>query len=319
MALDEIITEIKSCNNIGISFHVSPDGDSIGSSLALLIGLRSLNKNAYILSKEKLPEDLSFLSFSNEIDGMHDKLEEGTDCVIIIDCGDVKRINAQIAIEKRNYKLLNVDHHMTNEMFGDFNFVDVKAAAAAEIIYEILIKLRIVISKSIAECLYTSILTDTGSFKHPSTSASTHMIAAKLISTGINFSSIHRKLFENIKYQKLKLYGLVFNSMKLVDDKICVLKITKAMIEENGSDYGNTSDIISMALQLDTAEVAILLTEKSEGIKISLRSKEIVDVRKIAEKFGGGGHIRAAGGFIENKTILDAEQLIINEIKKELL
>jgi bifunctional oligoribonuclease and PAP phosphatase NrnA len=319
MILHEIISEIKSCSKIGISFHTSPDGDSIGSSLALMIALRSLNKNSYILSKEKVPEDLNFLPCSTEIDGNHDKIEEGTDLLIVVDCGDIRRVNAQIDFERRNYRLLIVDHHMTNEMFGDLNFVDTKAAAAAELIYKIIIELGVVLNKHIAECLYTSIITDTGSFKHSSTSATTHMIAAKLISTGINFSSIHRKVFENIKYQKLRLYGLVFNTMKLVDDKICVLKITSAMVEETGSDNCDTSDIISMGLQIDTAEVALLIKEKNDDVKISLRSKEMVDVRKVAEKFGGGGHIRAAGGYIENITMLDAEQLIINEIRKELV
>lgn len=319
MILHEIIGEIKSCSKIGISFHISPDGDSIGSSLALMMALRSLNKNAYILSMEKVPEDLSFLPLSSEIDGLHDNIKEGTDLVIIVDCGDIKRVNAQIDIKKRNYKLLVVDHHVTNEMFGDLNFVDIKAAAAAELIYKIIIELGVVLDKSIAECLYTSILTDTGSFKHSSTSPTTHMIAAKLISTGINFSAIHRKLFENIKYNKLRLYGLVFNTMKLVNDKICILKITNAMIDETGIDNCDTSDIISMGLQIDTAEVALLLKENNDGVKISLRSKEIVDVRKVAEKFGGGGHIRAAGGCIENITMSDAEQLIINEIRKEII
>ena len=319
MILQEIINEIKSCSKIGISFHTSPDGDSIGSSLALLMALRSLNKTAYILSKEKVPEDLDFLPCSSEIDGNHDKIEEGTDLVIIVDCGNIKRVNAELSIEKRNYKLIVVDHHVTNEMYGDLNFVDIKAAAASELIYQIIVELGITINKSIAECIYTAIITDTGSFKHSSTSPTTHIIAAKLISTGINFSWIHRKVFENIKYQKLRLYGLVFNTMKLVDDKICILKITNAMVEENGNDNSDTSDIISMGLQIDTVEVALLLKEKNDGVKISLRSKEIVDVRKIAEKFGGGGHVRASGGYIENITILDAQRLIINEIKKELV
>lgn len=298
---------------------MSPDGDSIGSSLALMIALRSLNKNAYIVSMEKVPENLNFLPFSNEIDGKHDNIEDDTDLVIIVDCGDIKRVNAQIDMETRNYRLLVIDHHMTNEMFGDFNFVDVKAAAAAELIYKIIVELGIVLNKNIAECLYSSIITDTGSFKHSSTSATTHMIAAKLISTGINFSAIHRKLFENIKYQKLRLYGLVFNTMKLVDNKICILKITNAMLKENGTDTCDTSDIISLGLQIDTAEVAVLLKENNDGVKISLRSKEAVDVRKVAEKFGGGGHIRASGIYIENVTMSDAEQLIINEIRKEII
>lgn len=319
MILHEIISEIKSCSKIGISFHTSPDGDSIGSSLALMMALRILNKNAYILSKEEVPENLNFLPCSNEIDGMHDKIQEGTDLVIIVDCGNIKRVNADLSIEKRNYKLINIDHHVTNEMYGDLNFIDIKAAAAAELIYQIIVELGITLNKSIAECIYTAIITDTGSFKHSSTSPTTHLIAANLISTGINFSLIHRIVFENIKYQKLKLYGLVFNTMKLVDDKICILKITSAMIDENGNDNSDTSDIISLGLQIDTVEVAILLKEKNDGVKISLRSKEIVDVRKIAEKFGGGGHVRASGGYIENITISDAQRLIVDEIRKELV
>jgi phosphoesterase RecJ-like protein len=317
--MNNILKRIKESNRIAITFHESPDGDSLGSSLALMQGLRKIGKEVYILSKEKTPEAFMFLPCSEEIEGLNCETIFGTECVIVLDCGDVKRINANLNFENRDYTLVNIDHHLSNELYADLNYVDPNAAAVSEIVYQMLRILGVEIDKAMAVCLYTSLITDTGSFRYSSTTSVTHTIAGDLINTGIDFSEIHRIVFENKKFPRIKFYGKAIEKMELVGDKICMVTITKDMLVQNGTKKDtDTSDIIAFAMQIDTVEVGVLIKETETGIKASLRSKSKVDVRKIAEVFGGGGHIKAAGLAIKDKSMEEAKALILKEIENSL-
>lgn len=320
MIMNNILKKIKESNKIAITFHVSPDGDSLGSSLALLQGLKKIGKEAYILSKEEIPESFKFLSFSECINGENFKVLPDIECVIVLDCGDVKRINADIDIQNRDYTLINIDHHMTNELYGDLNYVDTNAAAVSEIVYQMLRIMGIEIDSEMAKCLYTSLITDTGSFKYSGTTSVTHTIAGDLINTGIDFSEIHRIVFDNKKLKSIKLYGKAIEKMEVINEKICIIMVTKDMFSQVGIEGEvDTSDIVNIGMQVDTVEVAALIKETEDGIKVSLRSKSRVDVRKIAETFNGGGHIKASGFTIQGKSVEEAKHIILREIEKELL
>lgn len=319
MVINSIIKKIHESKNIGITCHTSPDGDSLGSSLALLQGLLNIGKNAYIISKEPLPITFNFLPFSEKISEDLNCVLENTDTIIVLDCGNVERINANLNIQDRSYTLINIDHHISNDNYGDLNYVDTKASAVAEIIYEILNLLNVSINKEIATCLYTSILTDTGSFRHSNTTKQTHEIAGSLVSTGINFSDIHRNIFENISFERLKLHGKVIQNIRLeLNNKLCIMEITKDMLKEFDLEKTDSSDIVNIGMQIDTVEVAVLIKESDDLTKVSLRSKHIVDVREIAEIFDGGGHIKAAG-FSTNKSLEETKNILINVIEKELI
>lgn len=321
MIMNNILSEIKKSSKIGITFHVSPDGDSLGSSLALLNGLKSIGKDVYISCIDDMPEVYSFLPFSQYIKNSTGEVLEGTKCFIVLDCGDKKRIStSNINFTSRNYSIINIDHHLSNELYGDLNYVDVNASSVGEIIYQMLNLLDVEITKEIAACIYTSIITDSGSFKYSNTTSVTHTIAGDLINTGIDFSEIHRIVFENKKFEDLKLLGKALNSMELIDNSICAMYVTKEML--NSLNLGcniDTSYLISAAMQAESAETAVLFKECDEGIKISLRSKSKTDVRKVAEKFGGGGHTRASGILLKNYTLDEAKNAVIKEIENELV
>jgi bifunctional oligoribonuclease and PAP phosphatase NrnA len=320
MIMNDILNSIRNCSTIAVAFHVSPDGDSLGSSLALVHGLRKMGKKVYILSRESLPEDFRYLPGSCEINGENADVPDDVKCLIVLDCGDLNRVNANIDYEKRNFIFINIDHHISNSLFGDFNYVDSNSSAVGEIVYQILMLLGVQIDKNIASCLYTSIITDTGSFKYSSTTSVTHSIAGDLINTGIDFSEIHRVLYENKKFERLKLYGLVLSNIELVHKNICIMYLTKDMfLKANIEENTDTSDIISLGIQIDSVEVVVLFKENNDGVKISLRSKNIVDVRKVAECFGGGGHIRASGISLKSTSIENVKRDIINTIEKELV
>lgn len=320
MIMNDILDCIKKSREIAISFHISPDGDSLGSALALCQGFRKMGKKAYVMSKELPPYNLMFLPGSESIDGRTVSVLPSTDIVMILDCGDVKRINADINISDRKYTLVNMDHHLSNEMYGDLNYVDTNASAVAEIAYQMLNLLGVKIDKDIATCLYTSIISDTGSFKYSNTTSVTHGIAGHLINAGIDFSEIHRKVFDDKPFERFKFIGRCIDRMELIDDRISVFTITNEDFKRAGIETGmNTSDIIALGLEIDTAEVSVLLKEGDGLVKISLRSRARVDVRRIAEKFGGGGHTKASGFVLENVSMDEAKQITINEIEKELI
>lgn len=304
---------------IGITCHTSPDGDALGSTLAFYRALTKLNKKTYIISKDIVPNNFSYLNASDIIDGKCVKVLDKTDCLIALDCGNVERLSGELDLDNRNYKVINIDHHLSNDMYGDINYVDSSAAATAEIVYGLIKSMNIEIDEYIAKCIYTALVTDTGSFRHSGTSKRTHEIAGEIIDIGIDFSSIHREIFDNKPVEKLKLYGKVFENLTMHhDNKICFMEITTEMLTSLGLEDGDTSDVISFGTQINTAEVAVLFKEGTEGTKVSLRSKKDIDVRKVAEVFGGGGHTKASGCMLKGTTISEAKKLVLAKLEEQL-
>ncbi|WP_187117409.1 DHH family phosphoesterase [Clostridium amazonitimonense] len=316
MEMNRVIENILHFNSIAITYHQSPDGDALGSALGLMLGLRKLGKDAYIISRDRVPDIYRFLPSTIEVREDLASPKENTKCLIIVDCGNVERISGNIDISDSR-TIINLDHHLSNNEYGDINYVDTSASATGEIIYSLLKGLNVPIDASIAECLYTAIITDTGSFKYPGTTSNTHSIAGDLINTGINFPLIHRRIFENKPLQKLKLYGQLLDKIELfLNDRLAILAINK----EQGETLGDNAEIISLQMQIDTIEVGAFLKQVDEGVKVSLRSKEKVDVRKIAESFGGGGHERAAGFLLKDINYIEkAKETIISILEKELI
>lgn len=318
MIMNKIISILKGSKKIAISYHALPDGDALGSSLALLMGLKKLGKDVYILSTDKVPPIYNFLPGSSLINDAAEDIQKGTDCVVVLDCGNISRISAKLSTDYREYTLINIDHHISNDMYGDYNFTDANASAVGEIVYQMLRFLNINIDKDIATCLYTSIMTDSGAFKYSNTTSVTHSIVGDLINIGIDFNQIHRNIYENKKFERVKLYGKVIDNMYLVhDNKICVMELTNNMLDSLNIEASDTSDIISIGMEISDVEVTLLFKENSAGTKVSLRSKSLVDVRKIAEKLGGGGHIRAAGVTLD-MPIKEAKEILMNILEEEL-
>lgn len=317
--INDIIELINGSSKIALSFHISPDGDSTGSSLALMQGLRSIGKEVYIVSKEATPKSLGFLPFSSEIDGNQSTIKQGTDLFIILDCGNSERVNTETDLNNIGCTLVNIDHHLSNELYGDYNFVDPKAAAMGEIVFKILKEMNISITNDIAKCIYTSLLTDTGSFRHLNTTKITHNIAGELIENGLDFGEIHRMIFDNKEFSRIKLLGKAIEGMYLAHNgKTCVIILTKKIFEELGIEDSDTSDIVSIGLKISSAEACILVKEADSGVKVSLRSKSTLDVRNVAEVFGGGGHIRASGAFV-GLPLEQAIEKILGAIENEML
>ena len=323
MTLSQIARFILESKKIGITYHVSPDGDAVGSVLALFNALKSLNKDCYIISKDTLSENLKFLKGSDEITGEITEPVDETDIVVVLDCGNLERVSANL--KEFTGTIVNIDHHLSNDKYGDVNYIDSNAAATAEIVFELLNLMGISfekensVIKDIGTCMYTSIVTDTGAYRHSNVTERTHKISAILKKIGVDNTFIYQSLFDNKDFSRIKLIGKALSNMQLIlNGKVALLEIDKNFTADLGIDIGDTSDIISYGLQIKGVEVTLLLKEVEDGVKASLRAKSYVDVRKIAEVFGGGGHVRASGIKIKNMSMEEAKYEILNEIQKEL-
>ena len=315
ISLENLKNVILNAKRIGLSYHISPDGDAIGSLFALREALIKLNKTVEIFSKDDLRRNiqLKFLRNINNVTGENYKVTNSVDVLIILDCGNLERVSCECDFNK--IITIGIDHHISNDMYCTYNFIKHESSSTGEIVYDIIKYLNVEIDSNISEYLYTSIMTDTGGLRFNSTSQKTLNIVGDLISTGFDFGYIYERLFLSQTYSKVKLLGLVYNDLTIVDDKICIAKITNKMLNETGVLDEQLGDVVSICLTIENIEVSVLIKDYLGKTKVSLRSKNHINVCEIAQKFGGGGHVKAAAFTTELK-IDEIQKVLIEEIRK---
>ncbi|NLJ79185.1 MAG: bifunctional oligoribonuclease/PAP phosphatase NrnA [Tissierellia bacterium] len=308
----DAIQLIGKSDNILIASHVQPDGDSIGSALALAIALTKIKDGIRVLKVDDIPADYKFLP-GIELIGEWQNGE--LDLFIALDCADIDRLGPGKALALRARHLINIDHHITNDNFGDINII-AESAATGELVYDLIKRMEIGFDTDIATCLYTAISTDTGRFMYSNTSHKTHLIASELLKMGIDINSINTNLYQNRSIERTNLFLDSLSGLEMfADGEVAVTAITQDMLDINNAKLEDTEGIISFIRGIDTVEVACLLKEIARGeTKVSMRSKMRIDVSRICNKFGGGGHLRAAGCTIYDD-IDHAKKLILDEIK----
>lgn len=309
---DLALKKILDSDEVYIASHVNPDGDNIGSIIALGLALNKVNKKVKVIKTDEIPSDYLFLP---NIDMIQPYEITEVNLLIVLDCGDIDRLGRYKTIVSQANTVINIDHHVSNTKFGTINIIDDKAAATGELVYDLIIDLGIEIDTDIATCLYTAISTDTGSFMYDSVTDKTHEIVANLIRAGIDKADINIKLYQSRSIERTNLFINSFSTLKtFYDNKIAVVKVTQAMLTKANAKMEDTEGIISFIRDIDCVEVACLLKENKENeIKVSLRSKKYIDVSRICSAFNGGGHIRAAGCTIYDN-IDNAESLIVEQI-----
>lgn len=317
MTIDNIKEEIYNAESIIILTHEMPDGDAIGSSLAMYNGLKSLGKNVeVVMANNSVVFD--FLPGASEIRTQGSKTVY--DLAIALDCGDIKRLNGYTEYFENANARIEIDHHGINTMFADYNFVNPAAPACAQILITVLENLGIEITKEIGTCLLTGIITDTGGFKYQGVSAETFEFVAELLNKGVNVSNIYKRVLQVISKNKFELRKLAMNRLEFLEDgKLAFTYILKEDEERLNAETDAHEGIVEMGRDVEGVEVSIFLRENSEkdGYKISLRSNDYVNVADICLMFNGGGHVRAAGGNIK-LPLEEAKQRIIEECKKYL-
>jgi len=319
---------ISKAESILITTHNKPDGDACGSVAAMHEALTALGKNIKILFLSPVPKWYAFL-FAEQfpILGQGIQLEELTegrlgkfDLTMIIDTNSYSQLPKFEQYLKQNDKpVLVIDHHVTSDGLGTVELVEPKAAASALIVHDLFKYAKWPITEKIAQALFLAIVTDTGWFQFSNTDSRVFNSCAELIEAGANPTALYRHLYQSFSPQRFKLLAAMLSSLELhFDGRFAAQYLCQKDFEQTGASYEDTEDLINECQRISSVEVAALFVQLKDGrVKCSLRSKDAVDVCRIAQKFDGGGHKMAAGTYLPSP-IEHAKQLIMKEVKKQL-
>ena len=319
--INKIIDYILNENKFVVTSHINPDGDNIGSSLAMCGFLDALNKEYIYLLDDDYPSNLAFLNkegLRNTSDQVS-SLEGYT--VIALDSGSYDRICIDKNLLETSRGIICIDHHHTNGDYGFINYIDAKASSTCELVYNIItryedIKSRLIIGPEIATPLYAGLVTDTGNFQYSNTEPSSLMMAADLIARGARKQEIIENIYQKNSLAYYRILGECLNKLEIIDSKICLAIVTKYMLDKYGLEYGDIDAIIPYTRDIDGVELGIFIKQKEvDEIKVSLRSKSYVDCTELAATFGGGGHLRASGCTFRDKSLEEVREMLLDEAK----
>jgi len=295
--MQDIVKFIRENQRFAITSHARPDGDSLGSELALAAALKQLGKQVEIVNADPHPQAYSAMPGINEI--CRDTQFRGTyDGVFVLETNELARTG--LTGLDRHF-IINIDHHRNTLPFGNLNYVDEKAAAVGEVIFELIRQLDVPVTPDIATNLYIAILTDTGSFQFSNTTAHTFRVAEQLVLAGAKPAEIAQSVYMSHPKSKLRLLGRVLETLEVhPSEKIAWVLLTKEMLKETGANSTETEGLVNYPLSLEgVVAVAFFREEATNRYRVSLRSKDNFDVASAAEYFGGGGHTNAAGLWID--------------------
>ena len=291
--LSQVVELIENKEKFAITTHVRPDGDGIGSSLGLCWLLRSLGKEAEVIIRDNIPNSYTQLPGADEI-RLIGAIDRDYDAVFVMECSSVERpgiegLDAQFVV--------NIDHHATCDYFGSINWIDPTASAVGEMIYNLCKAIGGRVSKEIAECVYMALVTDTGSFHFPNTTARTLKVASELVKVGVQPSTISEAVYNSYSWSRIVLMQSVIATVKRDGaGKVASMRQTLEMMENSGAVDGDNNGFVNIPLVAKEVEAVVYMREVNPNeYRASLRSKGAVNVAKIAKQFGGGGHKNAAG------------------------
>jgi len=289
------VAALRPAARVLITMHRGPDGDALGSALALACVLRDLGREVTVYNPDDLPYNFRFLSGAGHVVRALPP-EAAYDVTVVTDAGAFDRLGPHVPPPQKRGVLLNLDHHVTTEPFGDVNYVDPEAASVGILAYKIIKGLGAPLSRDAAECIYASILADTGCFRYSSTDPECLRIAAELIEAGVEPWEMTVRVYEQQPLARMRLLADVLRTLE-VHGRLATITITNAMVARTGSETDLTDGFINYARSVDGVEVAASFREPEDGgpWRVSFRSRGRVNVAAIAQKFGGGGHHNAAG------------------------
>lgn len=316
--IDRIVEAIHQHQTFCVVGHVRPDGDCIGSQLAVTLALRALGKKVACWNEDPVPTKLAFLDAEKLV--QKPKRGQSFDCVIATDCASFERLGVVGKdIEKRKF-FINIDHHASNTRYADINWVSAKEASSGEIIYRLLKTANWPITPDIADCLFTAVSTDTGSFQFPNTRPSTYHVAGDLVKRGANLSKICHEVYQSYPLSRARLLQHVYNKFKLAhEDRTAYFWLKKEDFIRTGADTSDSEGLIDHIRAIEPVVIAIVFEEMAPDMtRISLRSKNPdLNVNEIAAEFGGGGHHAAAGARIQGNPAT-TQRRVLAAVKKAL-
>lgn len=318
------LEKARECVNRGQRFvlttHINPDGDSIGSEAALAAFLTDMGKDVFIYNSSPVPSNYKFLDSENKMmvydREIHNEDLLTADYIFILDISDWNRLK-QVGEDIREMRITKIciDHHPPHDKFGNINLIDIDASSTGEIVYDLIRSCGGKINKPIAEALYTSILTDTGSFRFSNTNARAHTICGELVALGVSPQKVYQKVYEHQPPSKVKLLGYVLYNLRFEQNgRVAWVKVPKEILDTIGTESHDTEGFADYPRVINGVEVSIMFIEiDKRRIKVSLRSKGNYVINHIAQKFGGGGHAYAAGVLIDG-SLEECVPKVLNEV-----
>jgi phosphoesterase RecJ-like protein len=319
--MDTVIDRLTESQAIFMSTHINPDGDAIGSLIALGLGLQQHGKHIYLYNASPIPAVYRFLP---GVQLVQQVLPESSawDTAVVLDCGTLDRIGVAVDFVRGLPQVINIDHHVTNTNFGQYRLVDSTACSSAEIVYRLLKKMAITIDAAIATSIYTGILTDTGSFRFANTNSAAYTICSEMVQAGVDPYTVAQHVYGTYSLGRIKLLNMALDSIEIsANGKLSLMTLTQDMFRETDTNPEDVDGMINYAKRIEDVKVAALIMENENGAvqkryHVSLRSDGTVDVAEIAASFGGGGHFSAAGFGVESS--LKTLKKTINSIAKKL-
>lgn len=319
--MDTVIERMTKSQTLFLATHINPDGDAIGSLISLGLGLQQYGKRVYMYSESPIPAVYRFLPgvglVRRTLPRVHD-----WDTAVILDCGDIERVGAAADQIRGFPEIINIDHHLTNTSFGQYQLVDPTACSSAEIVYRLLKRFDVEIDQAMATSIYTGILTDTGSFRFANTNSAAYAICAEMVRCGVDPYTVAQHVYGTYSLGRIKLLNMALDSIEISDNgKLSLMTLTHDMFTETDTNSEDVDGMINYAKRIEDVRVAALIMENANGAEqkrfhVSLRSDGTVDVAEIAASFGGGGHFNAAGFGVES-SLKDLKKTI-NSIAEKL-
>lgn len=310
--LDEFIKMVDEAETIAIASHVNPDGDNLGSTLALRRSLEKYGKDIEVIAIDPIDDYLKFLP---ELDQYKEASRDKYDLFMILDCSEFDRIGHATEIAKKSDKTLVIDHHVGGKINCDLNMIYDKAPATCEIVYELIDRLDLPMDETIGTLLFTGLCTDTGRFMYSNVSEYTFNAAGKLISSGIDYQYIYRNLYQSQPVSVMQFHNEVIQNAKFFDQKAFAVA-SKDLVAKHGVQMGDAESIVNKLRDLKEVNVSMIVKEYDDGeYKVSMRSKT-ADVAAVARANGGGGHIKASGFSIFDESLEAACEKALKVLKE---
>jgi bifunctional oligoribonuclease and PAP phosphatase NrnA len=284
---------IRTRQRFVLTSHVRPDGDAIGSQIAMAYALRHLGKDVRIVNRDAPPPPLQIFPGASDIE-IASSVDDPGDAVIVMECGDLERTG--VAGLERGF-VINIDHHTGNTEYGHLNWLDLSAAACGEMVFDLVQELHVPLLYEIATHVYVAVLTDTGSFHYSNITPRTFDLCRQCVEAGVDPPQVARSVFDSNNLGRLKLFGAVLSRMQLDDSgRIATVLVDRRLARECGGTYEDTEGLINLPLTVKEIQAVVFFKEQDdETWRISMRSKDTIDVHAIATRFGGGGHKNASG------------------------
>ena len=292
---EDWLCKARKATRVALIAHVSPDGDTLGATLALRLAFLSLGKAVDVICDGDVPESMAYLVGADAV--LRPESAQGAyDTAVAVDVSDRKLLGKAESVFDAAAVRLVIDHHATNQGYGDVNFIRAGESACCLLAYEAIEALGVQVTLPMATCLMTGLSTDTGHFQYPSTTPQTLEAAAKLLALGVDISYITRRLYRTESMQKVRLTRIAYQKMRFeLQNRVGVIELTAKDFEEAGCSPFETGGLVNLALEVEGVRMALLACERDGAVKCSLRAVEPDTVNDVVARFGGGGHAQAAG------------------------